>query len=89
MDFEIQNFKEDQKGVDEATDKLTNILHKLSENSCYVRRKSFRKYNVKKKQPLSDNSIVEMKHQINVIGSKIRLHPYDDTYKISLLKVFF
>lgn len=47
VDFEIQNFKEDQKGVDEATDKLTNILHKLSENSCYVRRKSFRKYNVK------------------------------------------
>lgn len=92
VDFEIQDFTKDQKGVDDATNKISKILNILSENSCSIRRNTqSKKTKIKKKHSWSDNSITELKHQINVLGRKINTNPYDNTYRIryfSLLKSF-
>ena len=83
VNFELQNFSEDQKGVDEATNEITKILDILSENSCQVIKKNFyKKSKRKKKQSWSDNSVTELKHQINALGREITKNPYDNSYKV-------
>ncbi|CAG2210548.1 unnamed protein product [Mytilus edulis] len=39
LNFEMQTFSNDQRGVDDETNKLTTILCNLAENSCVIKRK--------------------------------------------------
>ncbi|CAG2185067.1 unnamed protein product [Mytilus edulis] len=91
LNFEMQTFSNDQRGVDDETNKLTTILCNLAENSCVIKRKNFKKSKPKNKQPWSDNAITDLKHQINAIGRNIKANPFDKTYKtryFNLLKTF-
>ncbi|CAG2251087.1 unnamed protein product [Mytilus edulis] len=51
LNFEMQTFSNDQRGVDDETNKLTTILCNLAENSCVIKRKNFKKSKPKNKQP--------------------------------------
>ena len=83
VDFEMKNFSENQKGVDAATSELTTILKKISDNSCKIKPNSSTKNNKKaRKQPWSDQAILELKHQINAIGKLIKANPFNVSYKI-------
>ena len=89
VEFEMKNFSEDQKGVDEATSKLTAILKQMSDSSCKIKLSSSKKSKKPRKQPWSDQAILELKHQINSIGRLIKANPFNTSYKIryfSLLK---
>ena len=52
LGFELNNITENQEGVDEATRKLTHILHSISDKACKTFHKSGRK---KKKKYNTDN----------------------------------
>ena len=80
--------KQNQKGVDEATYNLTSILKQMSDYSCKIK---IIPKNAKKirKKPWSDQSILELKHQINLIGKLIKANPFNVSNRIryfSLLK---
>ena len=73
LDFEIQNFEENQEGVDGAVENLNKILNKISENSCRLLRKP--KKTKKYKQVWSDETVYESKREINSIGNKLKKCP--------------
>jgi uncharacterized metal-binding protein len=51
LGFELNNITENQDGVDEATGKLTQILHSISDKAC----KTFHKSRRKKRKKKPDN----------------------------------
>jgi hypothetical protein len=53
-----------QDGVDEATGKLTQILHSISDKACKTFLKSGRKKKKQYRQPWSDSVIYETKREI-------------------------
>jgi hypothetical protein len=61
LGFELNNITENQDGVDEATGKLTQILHSISDKACKTFHKSRRKQKKRYRQPWSDNVIYETK----------------------------
>ena len=60
MKFELNEYQENQKGVDGATENLTNIFENISDFTCKItkRIKSKRK---KYRQAWSDNCVYETK----------------------------
>ncbi|CAG2231846.1 unnamed protein product [Mytilus edulis] len=80
ISLEILDINKTQDGVDEAVEKLTDILQNISEIAC----KKFFGSNKKKKekrQPWSDNVIYETKREINSIGNKIKNNPINNHLK--------
>ena len=81
LGFELNNITENQDGVDEATGKLTQILHSISDKACKTFHKSGRKKKKKYSQPWSDNVIYETKREINSLGNKIKHNPNNNVLK--------
>ena len=75
LGFELNNITENQDGVEEATGKLTHIVHSISDKACKTFRKYGRKNMKKYRQPCSDNVIYEAKGEINSLGNKIKHNP--------------
>ena len=70
INFELENFSKNQKGIDGAVENFTQILGNISNLSCKIGRKGKK---IKKiKQVWSDNVIYETKKQINKIGNQIK-----------------
>ena len=91
INFENHIFQRDQKGVDEATDIMTQILTSVSENCCKYKKVGKKKVNRKRKNVWSDLSVQEHKSQINYLGRQIRLDPFNNFLKtryFSLCKSF-
>ncbi len=82
VNFEMKNFSSDQRGVDEANSKLTNILCKMSEYSCKKKKITKRKKITKPRNKWSDHTILELKQQINLLGKYIKVNPYNAEYRI-------
>ena len=61
LGFELNIITENQDGVDEATRKLTQILHIISDKACKTFHKYGRKNKKKYRQLWSDNVIYETK----------------------------
>ena len=57
LGFELNNITENQDGVGEATRKLTQISHNISDKAYKTFHKSGRKKKTKYRQPWSDNVI--------------------------------
>ena len=70
-----------QDGVDEATGKLTQILHSISDKACKTFHKSGRKKKKQYRQPWSDSVIYETKREINSLGNKIKHNPNNNVLK--------
>ncbi|CAG2186198.1 unnamed protein product [Mytilus edulis] len=87
VNFEMQTFSNDQRGVDDETNKLTTILCNLAENSCVI--KIFLKlFKPKNKQPYLIK-ITDLKHQKM---SNERLKGADkiaETLKVGYAKIRF
>ena len=85
IEFEMENFKENQIGVDGAAQKLVDIFDSISSLSCKVLPKNRKKKTKKFKQKWSDNVVYETKHQLNRMGNQIKSNPYDKHLK----QIFF
>ena len=72
LGFELNIITENQDGVDEATRKLTQILHIISDKACKTFHKYGRKNKKKYRQLWSDNVIYEAKREINSLENKIK-----------------
>ena len=70
-----------QDGVVEATWKLTQILHSISDKACKTFHKSGRKKKKQCRQPWSNNVIYETKREINSLGNKIKHNPNNNVLK--------
>ena len=75
LGFELNNITENQDGVEDATGKLTQIVHSISDKACKTFRKCGRKNMEKYRQPWSDNVIYEAKREMNSSGNKIKHNP--------------
>jgi vacuolar-type H+-ATPase subunit H len=73
--FWINNITENQDDVDEATGKLTQIVHSISDKAYKTFHKYGRKNKKKYRQPWSDNVIYEAKREINSLENKIKHNP--------------
>ena len=74
--------KPNQTKIDgEATRKLTQILHSISDKAYKTFHKSGRKKKTKYRQLWSDNVIQETKREINSLGNKIKHNPNNNVLK--------
>ena len=87
LKFETETFSDDQSGVDGATSELTNILKHLSDKSCKIKKGPFKQVKKHKKQIWSDQSILDLKHEINALGKTIRSNPFNAVSKIRYFKL--
>ena len=81
LGFELNIITENQDGVDEATRKLTQMLHSISDKACKTFHKYGRKNKKKYRQPWSDNVIYEAKREIKSLGNKIKHNPNNNVLK--------
>ena len=81
LDLELESFDVNDKGVEDATEKLTNILQKISSNACKIISKPIKNKKKRYRQVWSDEVIYETKREINALGRKIKHNPNKNNLK--------
>lgn len=80
--IENKKFSQNQEGVDEATKIITDLMVNITENCCKHITIKMKKHKQRKVPKWSDNSVHELKTQINWVASQIRKNPFDLNFRI-------
>ncbi|XP_071137071.1 uncharacterized protein [Mytilus edulis] len=86
LNFEITHFVRNEKGINEASKSLTEILDNVASKTCIIKVPIKQKKSKIKKNPWSDNELKDLKSKINNLGKKLKHKPFDRNLKQQFFK---